>query len=183
MPLYDEEALQVSRSGIRDRAVRTWLSIRPIFNNNEKKGYLVADGKPLSYQTLARIIGDRNPNNVKRDIEELVDIGIFGRDGDEIYSTWVVSDEESRRIKNETSLNHDDSKSDENLESDSGKGFPNNESDSESCKFRNTVTVQDSNRNIVTVTGLSTSNYPKGTTTVPEVPASASLAVTSELDN
>jgi predicted transcriptional regulator len=56
--------------------VRTWLSVRSIFNNNEKKGYLIADGKPLSYQTLARITGDRNPNNVKRDIEELVDIGI-----------------------------------------------------------------------------------------------------------
>jgi hypothetical protein len=103
--LYDAEALQVTRSGIRDRAVRTWLALRPVLNNNEKRGYLLTDIK-----TLALTIGERSPKKLAEDIDQLIAIGVLARgENDEIYSKWMISHENSRLTQTNLSGNHDDS--------------------------------------------------------------------------
>jgi hypothetical protein len=134
LPLYDEECLQICRSGIKDTAVRTWLALRPVLNNNDRRGYLTID-----IPTLALVIGNRRPAKLAEDIEQLITIGILERDENgEIYSTWVVSDVKSRSFENDSSGNPDviffDEKS-QRVESEE----PSKKSDGAPEKFRKTV--------------------------------------------
>lgn len=73
-----------------------WIEMMAIMHEGEPYGHLTAQGRPISDDMLARLIGE-SPASVKRAMKDLEANGVFSRtDAGIIYSRRMVRDEEIR---------------------------------------------------------------------------------------
>jgi DNA-binding Lrp family transcriptional regulator len=90
----------------RDSALRVcsmaarglWIEMLCIMHQAEPYGHLVVNGKPLSPEILARMVGC-SPTECKRWLAELEDAGVFDRDAGVIFSRRMVRDERIRQSR------------------------------------------------------------------------------------
>lgn len=73
-----------------------WIEMMAIMHEGEPYGHLTAQGRPISDDMLARLVGE-SPASVKRAMKDLEANGVFSRTGEGvIYSRRMVRDEEVR---------------------------------------------------------------------------------------
>ena len=76
-----------------------WIEMMAIMHEGEPYGHLTAQGRPISPDMLARLVGE-NPSAVKRCIADLEANGVFSRTDDGvIYSRRMVRDEDVREAR------------------------------------------------------------------------------------
>lgn len=92
----------------RDTALRTcsvgarglWIEMLCIMHQAEPYGHLVVNGKPISPEVLARMVGAK-AGEVGRWLVELWNAGVFNREGDTLVSRRMVRDEAVRKARAE----------------------------------------------------------------------------------
>ncbi|WP_311267470.1 hypothetical protein [Sphingobium sp. WCS2017Hpa-17] len=76
-----------------------WMEMMAIMHEGEPYGHLTAQGRPISPDMLARLVGE-SPATVKRCMADLEANGVFSRTDDGvIYSRRMVRDEEVREAR------------------------------------------------------------------------------------
>ena len=76
-----------------------WIEMMAIMHEGEPYGHLTAQGRPISDEMLARLVGE-TPAAVKRAVKDLAENGVFSRTDDGvIFSRRMVRDEEVRELR------------------------------------------------------------------------------------
>jgi uncharacterized phage protein (TIGR02220 family) len=91
----------LSDSGVRSvsyAARGLWMDMLCLMSENDPRGFLKLNGKPVSADQLARMTGGQ-PDEVSRLLTELETAGVFSTDRGIIYSRRIVRDEEIRTAR------------------------------------------------------------------------------------
>lgn len=76
-----------------------WIEMMAIMHEGEPYGHLTAQGRPISDDMLARLVGE-SPTAVRRAVKDLDANGVFSRTNDGIiFSRRMVRDEEIRNVR------------------------------------------------------------------------------------
>lgn len=76
-----------------------WIEMMAIMHEGEPYGHLTVQGRPISVDMLARLIGE-SPTTIKRALRDLEDNDVFSRtDEGVIFSRRMVRDEEIREAR------------------------------------------------------------------------------------
>ena len=88
-----------ARKNISDRAKWTWVRLKFVLLKCEEPGWLVENGEPMTIQSLATILRRRQPDTLRKDLEELLQNGILKLHDGFICDPRIVAEEADRRRK------------------------------------------------------------------------------------